>query len=226
MQQDITAAPSLVAQAQEAGDIEIPAEAVASPPTSTVASVPPPSTVAHAPPSSTGDATPAFGIAPFPPPSATTPIRTPPTPHIGPADTDSVASLYSPSLTASRQGLNPRANSFDGAEAMRLRGQAMQPEVHDPMIEPPEREPGHPQATAAQSERRVNAAIGHAAMVYRYLSAADHQEAEQYSVTFTQSFGERYRYAVARAIQDEPDDPPSEQGRIESQGEDDDDQYD
>ncbi|KAK4548725.1 hypothetical protein LTR36_008498 [Oleoguttula mirabilis] len=110
-----------------------------------------------------------------------------------------------------RQGLNPAAPLFDGSRAMLNHGPGVQPEAQDPMQEPPEHDVGVPAATSVQEERRVQAAVRHLAMAYRYLSAADRDGvANRYDGMFEQDFGERYTDERLRAIRDEPDDPPSE----------------
>lgn len=204
---------------QEAAPAADVAEGAPSPRPVAVAEVLPPPTAAQRSLSSARDAAFSLGVHPFPSPTSTL-LSAPPTPHIGPADTMSVASSYSPSLMRSRLGLNPEAREFDGSRAMLRRGQAVQPEAHHPMVEPAEREPGVPAPNAEQRERRSRAAVRHLAMAYRYLSAADEEEvANRYEAMFTQDFGEQYTNEVVRAIQEEPDDPPSEHGG-EVQGQD------
>ncbi|KAK5124565.1 hypothetical protein LTR85_001782 [Meristemomyces frigidus] len=208
--EESAASPGPAVQSPKGGHAEIPAEGADAPRAAGGAGMLPPTTLPQAPTSSSGDTAHPFGIQPFPPPPST-PFGTPPTPHIGPADTQSVASAYSPLTTARRRGLNPTAPRFDGSRAMLNRGPGIQPEARDPMEEPPEREVGVPAATPQQVERRVQAAIHHLAMAFRYLSAADQDEvANRYDGMFQQDFGARYEDQRSRAIQDEPDDPPSE----------------
>ncbi|KAK5704164.1 hypothetical protein LTR97_003177 [Elasticomyces elasticus] len=182
----------------------------------------PPSAPAHTSAQSLGDAdsgTLPFGLHPFPP-RRDGPFHTPPTPHIGPADTSSVASEYSPHVLASRRGLNPNANEFEGARAMLLHGAP--PGTRDPMDEPPERDDqiGVPVADEEQVARRLRDAIRHAALTYRRLTATHQWEvaAEEMRAVFVRHFGEAYEEEEVRTMTEEPDDPPeSEQGDAEDQ---------
>ncbi|KAK4903355.1 hypothetical protein LTR27_000286 [Elasticomyces elasticus] len=195
----------------------------ASPQREAAASVAPPPT-APAPTStpSHGDADPGtlpFGLHPFPPHRDGS-FHTPPTPHIGPADTSSVASEYSPHVLASRRGLNPNANEFEGARAMLLHG--VPPGTRDPMDEPPERDDliGVPVADDEQVARRLRDAIRHAALTYRRLTATHQWEvaAEEMRAVFVRHFGGAYEEEEVRTMTEEPDNPPeSEQGDAEDQ---------
>ncbi|KAK5684226.1 hypothetical protein LTS10_004090 [Elasticomyces elasticus] len=163
--------------------------------------------------------TPPFGLHPFPP-RRDGPYATPPTPHIGPADTSSVASEYSPHVLASRRGLNPNANEFEGARAMLLHGAP--PGTRDPMDEPPERDDliGVPVADDEQVARRLRDAIRHAALTYRRLTATHQWElaAEEMRAVFVRHFGEAYEEEEVRTMTEELDDPPeSEQEDAEDQ---------
>jgi len=228
LQLEITRLAGLPAQHEEARQAESAAKHAPSPPPATAAGVVLPPTAAQRSSSLHRDAAARFGIHPLPSPSSTE-LGTPPTPHIGLADTQSIASAYSPQPIRSRLGFNPEAREFDGSRAMLRRGQAVQPEAHDPMVEPAEREPGVPGPTAEQRQRRSRAAVRHLAMAYRYLTAADEDEvANRYNTTFTQDLGNLYTDEVVRVIQMEPDDPSSEHGsevQGQDRGENDDEQW-
>ncbi|KAK3650023.1 hypothetical protein LTR56_006610 [Elasticomyces elasticus] len=160
-----------------------------------------------------------FGLHPFPPRSDG-PFGTPLTPHIGPADTSSVASEYSPHVLASRRGLNPNANEFEGARAMLLHGAP--PGTRDPLDEPPERDDliSVPVANNEQVARRLRDAIRHAALTYRRLTATHQWEvaAEEMRAVFVRHFGEAYEEEEVRTMTEEPDDPPeSEQEDTEDE---------
>ncbi|KAK3075402.1 hypothetical protein LTR53_001333 [Teratosphaeriaceae sp. CCFEE 6253] len=147
---------------------------------------------------------PTLGIFPFPS-HRSTPPTSPPAPHAGPADTDSVMSSYSPLVMASRLGLNPRAREWEGgARALLLRGA--------PSSRDSTRSPVEGVTSRAQVARRVDSATLHAAMVYRRLTATQRPgwdaAAEEMAVLFVRHFGEAYEQEVVRLIQEEPDDPP------------------